>query len=153
LNTQSDVIAEHVGELAAAKGRKDEALTAYELGVAASRPGPEQKKLQEKAEALRKAGAKSSFSDAHHKLEESRKIPIGAARGMQGVSEYRLLLNGGKVIRAKKSGADDLTLPGGEDRLKETKLVGFSPIGSQASLVRMGMLNCHSGVCELGLMP
>jgi hypothetical protein len=72
---------------------------------------------------------------------------------MHGVSEYRLLLSGGRVIRAKKSGADDLTLPGGEDRLKEAKLVGYWPTGSQASLVRSGMLNCHSGVCELVLMP
>ena len=42
-------------------------------------------------------------------------------------------------------------IPGGEDRLKETKLAGLWPGGSQASLVRYGMLNCHSGVCELVL--
>jgi len=153
LNAQSDVIAEHVGEVAATRGKKNEALTTYVLGIAASRPGIEQKKLGDRAEALRKAGAKSSVDDAQKALQDKRKIPIGAARGMHGVSEYLLLLSDGKVVRAKKSGADDLTLPGGEDRLKEIKLVGFWPAGSQASLVRMGMLNCHSGVCELVLVP
>lgn len=70
---------------------------------------------------------------------------------MNGVAEYKLLLSGDKVVEAKKSGDKDL--PGGEERLREAKLVGFSPAGSDADLVRMGMLNCHSAVCELVLMP
>jgi tetratricopeptide (TPR) repeat protein len=154
VNVQSDLMAEHLGAVAEARGKKDDALTAYVLGIAASRPGDEQKKLQGRADALRKAGAKTSINDAHNKLQEDRKIPLGAAKGMNGVVEYRLLLNDGKVVRAVKAGADDLQkLPGGEDRLKEAKLVGLWPTGSQASLVRNGMLNCHSGVCELVLIP
>jgi tetratricopeptide (TPR) repeat protein len=151
VNVQSDVMAEHVGEVAAARGKRDDALTAYVLGIAASRPGAEQKKLQERAEALRKAGAKSSVNDAQNKLQENRKIPLGAAKGLNGVAEYRLLLSSGKIVRAEKSGEKDL--PGGEERLKEAKLIGYWPTGSQASLVRSGMLNCHSGVCELVLLP
>jgi hypothetical protein len=60
-------------------------------------------------------------------------------------------MSGDKVVQAKKSGDKDL--PGAEERLKEAKLVGFWPAGSDANLVRSGMLNCHSGVCELVLMP
>ncbi|HWW96596.1 MAG TPA: DUF3857 domain-containing protein [Edaphobacter sp.] len=150
-NSQSEVNAEHVGQVAAARGRKNDALTAYELGIAASHPGDEQKKLQARAESLRKEGAKSSVGDAAAQLQKNRKIPLGPARGLNGVAEYRLLLSGGKVVRAEKSGDKDL--PGGEERLKEAKLVGFWPAGSEASLVRSGMLNCHSGVCELVLMP
>jgi tetratricopeptide (TPR) repeat protein len=151
VNLQSDVAAEHVAEVAKARGKKDEALTIYRLGIAASRPGPEQKKLQERAEALQKAGAKSTVSDAHNKLQDDRKIPLGAAKGMNGVAEYRLLLSNGKIVRAEKTGEKDLL--GGEGRLKEAKLVGYWPSGSQASLVRSGMLNCHSGVCELVMIP
>jgi tetratricopeptide (TPR) repeat protein len=151
MNVQSDLMAEHVGELAAARGRKNEALTAYVLGIAASQPGEEQKKLGERADALRKEGAKSSVDDAQNKLQENRKIPLGAAKGLNGVAEYRLLLSGGKIVRAEKS--SEKGLPGGEERLKEAKLIGYWPTGSQASLVRNGMLNCHSSVCELVLMP
>ncbi len=151
VNAQSDTVAEHVGELEVAKGRKNEALTMYRLGIAASRPGAEQKKLQARAEELQKAGAKSSVSDSPAQLQENRKLFLGAANGLNGVVEYRLLMSNGKVVRAKKSG--DKELPGGEERLKKASLAGYWPVGSDADLVRNGMLNCHSGVCELVLMP
>jgi tetratricopeptide (TPR) repeat protein len=151
VNTQSDAVAEHVGKLEASRGKKNEALTTYRLGIAAAHPGIEQKKLQALAEALQKAGAKSSVTDAPKKLQDDRKIPLGPARGLNGVAEYKLLMSGDKVVQAKWSGDKDL--PGGEERLKEAKLVGFWPAGSEANLVRSAMLNCHSGVCELVLMP
>jgi tetratricopeptide (TPR) repeat protein len=151
MNVQSDVMAEHLGEVATARGRKNEALTIYVMGIAASLPGAEQKKMQERAEALRKEGARTSVEDGSKKLRENRTISLGAARGMNGVAEYSLLLSDGKITRAEKSGTKEL--PGGEDRLKEAKLAGFWPTGSQASLMKNGMLNCHSGVCELVLMP
>jgi tetratricopeptide (TPR) repeat protein len=151
MNAQSDVMAEHAGEVATARGRKNEALTIYVMGIAASLPGAEQKKMQERAKALRKEGARTSVEDGSKKLRENRTISLGAARGMNGVAEYSLLLSGGKITRAEKSGTKEL--PGGEDRLKEAKLAGFWPTGSQASLMKNGMLNCHSGVCELVLMP
>jgi hypothetical protein len=151
VNAQSDTIAEHVGKLEASRGKKNEALTAYRLGIAASRPGAEQKKLQALAEAMQKTGEKSSVTDANKKLQEDRTIRLGPANGLNGVVEYKLLLSGDKVVQVQKSGDKDL--PGGEERVKEAKLGGFSPAGSDAYLVRMGMLNCHSAVCELVLMP
>jgi tetratricopeptide (TPR) repeat protein len=151
MNVQSDVMAEHAGEVATARGRKNEALSIYVMGIAASLPGAEQKKMQERAETLRKEGARTSVEDGSKKLRENRTISLGPARGMNGVAEYSLLLSGGKIMRAEKRGTKEL--PGGEDRLKEAKLAGYWPTGSQASLVKNGMLNCHSGVCELVLMP
>lgn len=151
VTAQSDTVAEHVGRLEAARGKENEALTTYRLGIAASQPGTERKKLQALADALQKRGAKSSVTDWPKKLQESRKIPLGSANGLDGVAEYKMLLSGDKVVEAKNSGDKDL--PGGEVRVKEAKLVGFLPAGSDANLVRMGMLNCHSGVCELVLVP
>jgi tetratricopeptide (TPR) repeat protein len=151
INIQSDTVAEHIGELEASRGRKNEALTAYRLGIAASHPGAEQKKLQARAEELQKGGAKSSVNDAPHQLQEDRKISLGPANGLNGVAEYRLLMNGGKVVGARKNGEKELA--GAEQRLKEAKLMGYWPGGSEANLVKNGMLNCHSGVCELVLLP
>ena len=151
VNAQSDTVAEHVGKLEASRGKKNHALTTYWLGIAVSRPGAERKRLQALADALEKSGAKSPLTDANKKLQEERKIPLGPANGLNGVAEYKLLLSDDKVVQAKKSGDKDL--PGGEERVKEAKLVGFWPAGSDANLVRMGMLNCHSGVCGLVLMP
>ena len=100
---------------------------------------------------MKKEGAKPSPGFLPVQMQQKRTIPLGAARGLNGVAEYRLLLSGGKVARAEKSGEKEL--PGGEERLKEAKLVGYWPAGSEANLVRNGMLNCHSGVCELLLLP
>ncbi len=97
-----------MGELEASRGRKNEALTAYRLGIAASHPGAEQKKLQARAEELQKTGAKSSVNDAPKKLQEDRKISLGAANGLNGVAEYRLLMNDGKIVGARKNGEKEL---------------------------------------------
>ncbi len=151
VNTQSDAVAEHLGALEASRGRKNEALTTYRLGIAASQPGPERKKLQARADELQKSGAKSSVNDAPKKLQDDRKISLGAANGLNGVAEYQLLMNDGKIVGARKSGEKELA--SGEERLKGAKLEGFWPTESDAKLVRIGMLNCHANVCELVLLP
>lgn len=160
-NNQDGEVSGHIGELLAARGRKNEALTAYELALATfppydmmgvkKAPGEKELKLKAKAEALKKAGAKSSTPDPHIALQKLRTIPVGPAKGLDGTAEYRLLLSGGKVERAEAVGTK--VLEGGPERLKTLDLAGFWPMGSSAKLVRNGMLNCHSGVCELVLMP
>jgi hypothetical protein len=158
-NRPSATIGGHLGELASARGNKDEALMNFELAIATipqydalgvkKAPGVEQKKLQSQADALRKAGGKSAIHDAPAKLQELRTRPLGKASDMDGVAEYRLLLSGGKVVKAEKTGTKELH--GGDDRLKEAKVDDLWPAGSDANLVRNGMLNCHSGLCELVL--
>jgi tetratricopeptide (TPR) repeat protein len=151
----------HLGEIAAARGEKNAALTDYELaqgtfanydmmGVRTD-PGAPQKKLMAKADALRKSGARTSVTDARTALQKLRTVPLGPAAGMNGVAEYKMLLSGDEVLRVEPSGEN--TLAGGEARLKRTKLPGFMPTGSNAQLVLVGMLNCHAGVCELVLVP
>jgi tetratricopeptide (TPR) repeat protein len=152
----------HLGELLEKKGDKNAALTTYELagatipnydgmGVVKKAPGEKQIELEKRAEALKKKGAKSSTHDAHQALQDLRKLSLGTAKGMSGTAEYRLLLNQGKVARAEAVGSK--VLEGGEERVKSMQLVGFWPAGSEAQLVRTGMLNCHSGVCEVVLEP
>ncbi len=150
-NTQSEVMAEHIGAVAEARGKKDEAFTDYVLGIAASHPGDEQMSLERRCDVLRIAGAKSTVKDATAKLQDDRKIPLGPARSMNGVTTYRLLLRDGKVVRAEKRDSLGDKIPGGEERLWEAKLTGLWPGGSQAALVTYGTLNCHSDACELDL--
>jgi tetratricopeptide (TPR) repeat protein len=160
-NAQSATMAKHLGEVAEARGKKNEALTMYELAAATfspvdmmgrkKAPGAEEKKLQAQIDALKKAGAKSTVKDAHAKLQEIRTFPLGEANGLNGVAEYRMLLNEEKVSKAEKTGTGELE--GGEARVKDAKLTELWPARSDANLVRNGMLNCHSGVCELVLMP
>jgi tetratricopeptide (TPR) repeat protein len=159
-NGQSAEEGEHLAELLEKKGDKGAALTAYELASATipdydamgvkKAPGEKKIELRKRAEALRKAGVKPSTHDAHT-LQELRTIPLGAAKGMSGTMEYRLLLSQGKVVRAEAMGSK--AMEGGEERVKTVAFAGFWPAGSQAQLVKTGFLNCHANVCEVVLAP
>ncbi|HEY6374482.1 MAG TPA: DUF3857 domain-containing protein [Edaphobacter sp.] len=161
LNGQSAEVGEHLGELLTAKGNKNAALKTYELALATippydimgvkKAPGAEEKKLKERTEALRQAGAKVSLHDSHKALQEIRTISLGPANGLNGTVEYRLLLSEGGIERAEAMGLKELE--GGAERVKKARFAGFWPTGSNANLVRSGILNCHSGVCELVLEP
>ncbi len=161
LNAQGAEVGEHLGELQTAKGNKNAALNAYELALATippydmmgvkKTPGAEEKKLKERTEALRQAGAKLSLHDSHKALQEIRTISLGPANGLNGTAEYRLLLSEGGIKRAEAMGLKELE--GGAERVKKARFAGFWPAGSNANLVRTGILNCHSGVCELVLEP
>jgi tetratricopeptide (TPR) repeat protein/transglutaminase-like putative cysteine protease len=158
---QSAEVGKHVGEIAAAKGNKSAALGAYELALATTNPyavgagsgtaAALTKDLNERIAALRKVGTADPITDEGDALQKMRMIPLGSAGGLNGVAEYKLLLNAGKIQRAEPMGAK--SLPGGADRLKKAELPGFFPAGSKANLVLAGIMNCHSGVCELVLEP
>jgi tetratricopeptide (TPR) repeat protein/transglutaminase-like putative cysteine protease len=157
---QSAEQGEHLAELLDKKGDKNAALSIYELADATisdydamgvkRAPGEKKVELERRVEGLRKAGVKPSPHEAHT-LQELRTIQLGAAKGMSGTTEYRLLLSQGKVVRAEAVGSK--TLEGGEERVKTLAVAGFWPAGSQAQLVRSGFLNCHANVCEVVLEP
>jgi len=152
----------HLGELQEKKGNKNLALTTYELaeatipnydgmGVVKKAPSARQVELDSRAEALRKMGAKSSTHDAHKALQEQRTIALVPAKGLAATVEYCILFNEGKAEKVKAIGIQPSKSE--EDRMMTLKLDGFWPAGSHAKLVRMAMLNCHSGVCEVVLEP
>ena len=158
---QDATVGGHVAEVALARGDKNAALTAYDLALACftpydmmgvrTDPSPEQKEMQARTAALRRAGAHSGVADPKAALQKLRMIPLGPAAGLDGVAEYKLLVSGSSVLRAKPIGTK--TLPGGEERLKKAPLTALFPASSNAHLVLAGLLNCHSGVCELALEP
>jgi tetratricopeptide (TPR) repeat protein len=165
LNQQSSEVAEHLAEIARARGRKDEALRYLELALASfpaydlmgvrTKPGSRQRYITERAETLRKQGAKSTpqapYENSHTRLEKVRTVSLGPAAGLNGTSEFRLLLTGGKIAKSEKIGTKDL--PGASERVKGADLNAFWPTGSDASLVRNAILNCHGGICELVFEP
>jgi tetratricopeptide (TPR) repeat protein len=151
----------HLGEVQAARGDKSGALTTYELAIASEpgynslgvrkEPSAKVKELQARAEALRRAGAKSSAGVAQNGLLELRKVALGAADGRSGDAEYKLLLKGGKAVKVEQSGSKSVA--GAEETISKASFARLFPAGSPAVLVRAGYVNCHSGVCELLLEP
>ena len=154
-------VLEHLGEIEAARGFPDIARRDYELALATypgydmmgvrHTPGAKEKELLERVERLTKRGTKATDRDAKKELMALRSVPLGAAGALNGTEEFRLLLSGGRVMRAEKIG--DKEVAGGEDKVKQASVARFWPEGSDASLVRQGFLNCHTGICELVLEP
>jgi tetratricopeptide (TPR) repeat protein len=156
---QSEEVGKHLGEIAEANGDKNGALLDYTLAdqtivkydmMGVHRDGnPDSKLLNDKADALRKDGAKARVPD--NGVQKMRTISIGPAGGMEGVAEYKFLVSGDAVVKAKPTG--DKVLAGGEERMLKAKPKGFTPAGSKGVLMFEGMLNCHSGVCEIVIEP
>ena len=147
MGRQSAEVGKHLGEIAAANGDKDGALLDYML--ASENPGADTKLLNEREDALRKEGAKAQVPE--NAIQKMRTISIGSANRLNGVAEYKFLVSGDAVVKAKPSG--DKVLAGGEERLLKAKLKGLTPAGSKGELMYIGMLNCHSGVCEVVIEP
>jgi tetratricopeptide (TPR) repeat protein len=173
LNRQTAEVGEHLAEIALAKGDKNAALTDYELALStigwhSVRTGPMsktiklagsgmppegtmEKELTAKVDELHKAGAKSTVQDAPAAVQKLRTLPLGPAAGLNGTAEYRLLLSAEKIERVEPTG--DKTLPDGDKRVLKADFKGWLPEGSKAALVKVALLNCHSGVCELVIEP
>ncbi|MGC1782680.1 MAG: DUF3857 domain-containing protein [Acidobacteriaceae bacterium] len=161
-NAPSPTIAEHLGELEEAKGEKNAALGTYELGLASVRhfvgmgaqppkTNPIETKLRERADALRKKGAKTPVGNPTQVLQNLRTFSLGAANGMSGSAQYWLLLTDGKVGSTKTIGTE--RLQGGLERMTKINLAEYWPAGSHANLVRKGILFCGANGCQLVLEP
>jgi tetratricopeptide (TPR) repeat protein len=160
-NRESAEIGEHLAEMAEAKGNLDEALRLYELALATfpsylqpgfrKTPNATQKELTQHIETLRKAGAKEPAADADDTLRQLRTIDLGPSSHFTGGAEYRLLLSNGAVLDLEKTG--DKEVPLAEEKIKAARFPGYWPNGSEAKLVRLAMLNCSAGSCELVLEP
>jgi tetratricopeptide (TPR) repeat protein len=102
--------------------------------------------------ALAQLDAKNAADpDAGKSEQQLRTISLGPSGGLRGVAEYRLLLSHGQIERAELSG--DEKLNGAEAVLKRARMPQFFPEGSDAKLVRQGMINCVAGQCQLVLEP
>ena len=84
-------------------------------------------------------------------LQHLRTVPLAAALSHDGTAEYKLLLSPQGVQKAEAVGKE---LVGGSDLLTRMNLpAGTFPPGSEARLVRSGMLNCHQHKCEWVWLP
>ncbi|MFC6645717.1 DUF3857 domain-containing protein [Granulicella cerasi] len=83
--------------------------------------------------------------------QDDRTFPLGSYNGPKMTAEYRLLLSHGKVERDEPTTAK--AVGGADGMLKAADFSKLFPEGSNAKLVRTGMVNCGSGKCEIVLEP
>jgi tetratricopeptide (TPR) repeat protein len=149
----------HLGDVQAARGNKAVAIATYELAIA-SDPGynalgvrteasAAHKALQAKVDAMHAGAVKSSMASVGLKLQELRKVQLGPSNGRSSNAEYRMLLKGGKAVKAEPTG--DKTVAGADEMVAKANFASYFPAGSEMSLVKVGYVNCHQAVCELML--
>ena len=165
VNRQDAEVGEHIGDLLASRKDRVGAAKMYELalatippynamGVKRDKPTAQEIKLREKLKANGGTVAKDSVRqqmDGAKTLQEMRKIPLGPGDGRSGMAEFKLLISADGVQRAERVGNKEVAK--GEETVMKAKMKAFVPVGSDARLVRAGILNCHSDVCELMLEP
>jgi hypothetical protein len=149
-----------VGEVLTARGDNAGALNAYEMAIATvpgynamgvrTEPDDKQKQVQALADALPHAGGMPHAPlGAAEKLQELRTVQLGPANGRSTSAAYRILLRNGKAVKADPT--EEKTVPGADEMILKANFSGFFPDGAQASLVRVGDVNCHQAVCEFML--
>ena len=156
-NQPNLVVGDHLAQIREALGQKTEALTLEELAVATDGAAGDEETMasvRKRMERLRSAGAKSMVGDARAALQRMRTFEVKRPANLKGWGTFRVELAGDGVREsALVQGAP--TLKPMTEELKRTVIAGAVPKGSQARLVRDGVLSCSSGAakCEFVLMP
>ena len=119
-------------------------------GGAKSQPAAA-KRLKDKIDAQKRAGAKSEKIDAANELTRQRSVSLGAAAGRDGAAEYLVLIAHGRVEKAQPTGQK--SLPAGAELILKADATRFTPAASSAKLAKQAILNCHSSTCDLIFEP
>jgi tetratricopeptide (TPR) repeat protein len=152
---------EALGQMELARGKKLAAMQTYQIALeAASKSdamavrqpsGAFRLELEHQFDTMLRTIPRSSFEAGRSNPQQLRTIKLGAANGLVGTAEYRVILGGGKVQKLKNIGARSLT--GGDERVMSAALREWFPPGSEARLLDNAVLNCHGSVCELVILP
>jgi hypothetical protein len=162
-NRQSPEVGTHLAEIW--KESKDDynaALRMDELALAAfppymgvsvrKTPTAKQQSILRDIASYSEHGPKLAL-DAEKELKRLRTVSLGDSGGLEGKAEYIVLMSGGKISKVRV--VDDKALPGGSagmlDRIRGTKVDGYWPKNSEATLAHFAELSCHAGSCELAL--
>jgi tetratricopeptide (TPR) repeat protein len=152
----------HLGQLEEAQGKLSAALKTYEMALTITEPhAPNQttdpdaatkQEIRRRVTALKRKGVRDrSTGEPFTELQDLRMLRIGPAEGRTGTSDYKVLMAGGHVEALK--GPDDNTVRNADAMVQKVIAEGWWPKDSQVKMVREGILNCHSGVCEFVMVP
>lgn len=163
---QRDEVGDHLGQLYEKQNRADDALHSYSLASAANRRpnlDPATRRLHEKMNAriaaLKASGAKEKpfqspqgLGGDEIGLERSTLMP--RLTPTPSSADFYIQFSPGGVVNVKFI-KGDAALEKATAQLREAKFNVLFPDGSQAKIVRRGILACSPspGVCEFVLIP
>lgn len=148
--TEHGEVGDHLGQIAARRGKKDEAIRWYALALNAERP---EAATRERLAGVAGKGASVDEIAVRHKpdLAKLRSVAVKGTTPATGSADFFLLVGSDGRVEAA-------ALAGGEERLKPMTAVlktlqfaSFAPGGQALKVVRMGTLTCE-GTCTLTLV-
>ena len=168
---QHGEVGDHLGQIYEKEGKKDRALSTYELSLAGLRPIPE---TQERIDALRKtdskAGAKGNSKSRQPKtevalhrkcvkenLESLRTVDLGKAKDAAS-ADFFVLLSGGTTTPVKAESvrfvSGDEKLKSFTDALRTAEYHATFPDDVPVKILRRGTLSCSAatGKCMFVLI-
>jgi tetratricopeptide (TPR) repeat protein/transglutaminase-like putative cysteine protease len=153
---QHGEVGDHLGQIYEKEGKKDRALSTYELSLAGLRPAPE---TPERIAALLKSDTKRKdvSKNAKDELQTLRTIDLGKAKET-GTAEFFVLLSGGGGAPAKTEGvrfvSGDEKLKIFADALHTAEYHLTFPDDNPVKILRRGILSCSTatGNCAFVLM-
>ncbi len=152
---QHGEVGDHLGQIYEKEGKKDRALTTYELSLTGLRPPPE---TQEHIDALVKSDAKlAERTRTKETLQSERTINVGKAKET-GSAEFFVLLSGSvgtpAKVEAVKFISGDEKLKVYTDALRTAAYDVTFPDDMPIKILRRGVLSCSTttGNCMFVLM-
>ena len=154
-------VGEHLGDVLMAEKKLADAATAYadalatlpttdRMGVRIKIDPPRAKELRTKLDAAKAAAKMTQTPDGRADLQAMRSWKIGAAGGLKGTAEFRVLLSSGGVVSALPVGMVPHPM---QEKAEAAKWSDRYPPGEDARLAARVMLNCYGAICELVLEP
>ncbi len=142
--------AEHLGEIAEKRGKRDEAIRYYVFSLVSENASPE---ARPRLTALGVKDIDARMTAARAELQSERSIPL--KKFDKGTAEFYLLMSPGKVEQVKFIKGDD-NLKSFVELLQTSGVSMKFPPDAPAQVVRRGVLRCGSaspGACTLELLP
>ena len=148
----------HLGMIYEKEGQPAKAMAVYQIAFFGDKGDTSDVVANnnlERQDALRKAGTAKQVSDGKKALQAQRTFKVPAPNDNNGYAtvEIDLSAKGASNARVVKDEKNLATLPAAVMALNNIDFKSNIPAGSHATLVRRGILSCHSGnPCELVLL-
>ncbi len=162
LNSQSAEQGLHLGQIEEMQGHREAALNTYQMALSggnlaklpnAQGTDPIKAELLRRSDDLKHKGVKQTSADAKSFLQALRVFHVGKLAGGNAMMNFSFILNRGKIVELQQSGTKSKGIPGAEDMIRRINFTGWTPANDSTRLLRSGLLNCHSGVCEFVVNP
>lgn len=148
LLAQLSDVGDHLGQVYEKLGRKQDAIQAYSLALAALRPDPE---VKERLEALTGKDKVRPASAMVDELQALRTFKLGKIGDATGDAEFFVMLvntEAGPSVAGVKFISGDEGMKAFADKLKAVKYNMIFPDDAPARIVRRGILSCSKATGE-----